>query len=626
MGEVVAGLVFAITLVCTSACQADSPSSSPVTSGSNPDLEYKPSALYPSPDRLTLSPGSTAYFVDPVNGDDARSGKQPASAWKSLARVNALALRAGDRVVIAPGDLHETLKPNAIGTVSKPVIVQFSEGRHIFRADRAIRLRYFVSNSADAPDIPRPIGILIKNCRHLRIVGRGHCDILYGDRMTQMINDQSEDITYAGLSFDMIRPTVSEYRVLATGANTVDIQVAEGSTYTIDQGRFSWTGDIGPGWTMVQEANPETGQCWRRGQWDPFSAARAEDLGGSRVRLTYKSGVDGMLAGHQYQFRNVERDTTSAVNTRCKDMTFRDCNFYALPGMGIVSQFTENLVFERVNVIPRPGTIRTCAAWADCFHFSGCRGRILVDSCKFSGTQDDPINIHGTYLRLIEKTAPSQVLVRFMHPQTYGFAAFQAGDRVHFVNHAILLPYAAGRIKSVERKTDKDWLLTLDGDIPRFAPNDVVDNISWYPDVTIRHCSVTMDSCRGFLITTRGKVVVEDNVFTRTAMSAIDISDDANSWFESGSVHDVTIRRNRFIECGEPVIRIWPEIQAAKPDEPVHENIRIVDNFFEGGGVSARSVKGLTITGNRFTANTLPVQQEACTEVKMDGNKLGIKD
>jgi hypothetical protein len=572
--------------------------------------------------------GETTYFVDPAKGNDANAGRQANKAWRSLVKVNALKLGPGDKVVIAPGVMHETLQPNAAGMQAKPAVIQFTPGRHEFRADRAALLSYFVSNSADAPEKPRPVGILVKNARHLQFLGGNNSEIWFGDRMTELINDHSENITYAGLNFDMVRPTVSEFRVLETSANSVVIQVAEGSTYTIEKGRFAWSGDLGPGWTMVQEALPGAGKCWRLGKWDPFSTAEAEDLGGGRVRLSFKNGVGEMAAGRQFQFRNVERDTASAVNTRSKDIVFRDCNFYALPGMAIVSQFTENITFQRVNVVPRPGTIRTCPAWADCFHFSGCRGNVIIDSCNFSGTQDDPINVHGTHLRLIERTGPNQVLVRFMHPQTYGFAAFQPGDEINFVSHVNLRAYASGKVTAIEKRTDKDWVLTLVDAVPQFAPDDVVDNISWYPNLTIRNCSVRLDSCRGFLITTRGTVLVENNTFYRTTMSAIDIADDANSWFESGPVRDVTIRGNKFIQCGNPVIRIMPENHTAKPDEPVHMNIRIHDNFFDlaaGAAVAAKSVRGLTITGNRFTTNVVPVEQQACTEVVVDRNETGVQ-
>ena len=164
-------------------------------------------------------------------------------------------------------------------------------------------------------------------------------------------------------------------------------------------------------------------------------------------------------------------------------LVFRDCRFYALPGMGIVSQFTENLTFQHVQVVPRPGTLRTCPAWADCFHFSGCKGKVLIDSCTFSGTQDDPINVHGTYLRLVQTEDHNRVLVRFMHPQTYGFAAFQPGHSVEFVSSASLRAYAASKVVRVERRSDTDWVLTLNDNVPDFKQGDVLDNVTWYPDL-----------------------------------------------------------------------------------------------------------------------------------------------
>ena len=132
-----------------------------------PNAEFCPASLYPPADKLIPSPGTTTYFVDPVNGDDANAGASAGKPWKNFAKVNALALAPGDKVIIAPGVHRDTLKPSAIGSKEKPVVIQFLSGRHEFRADGAIKLCYFVSNSADAPLKPRPIGILVKNARHL---------------------------------------------------------------------------------------------------------------------------------------------------------------------------------------------------------------------------------------------------------------------------------------------------------------------------------------------------------------------------------------------------------------------------------------------------------------------------
>lgn len=575
--------------------------------------DFLPPDLYPPADKLLVSPGNTTYTVDPAKGEDMR-------------KINKLKLAPGDRVLIAPGLHEETLFPNATGTQQNPVVIQFLPGRHEFRARQAARLSYFVSNSADEPQKPRPIGIVVKNNRHLKITGDSGSELWFADRMTYFINDHSGHVEFSGLSFDMARPTVSEFRVLESTTNSATLQMAEGSTYSITNGQFTWTGDLGSGSLMTQEAELNSGRCWRRGQWNPFSAAAAEGLSNGVVRLNFKSANPGLTAGHQFQFRNVTRDNTSAVNTRCGDIVFRDCHFYTLPGMGIVSQFSENLTFERVQVAPRPGSGRTSPAWADCFHFSGCRGKILVDSCNFSGMQDDAINVHGTHLRIIEKTGTNQALVRFMHPQTYGFAAFAPGDHIEWVNHATLRAYASNQVTAVERKSDKDWLLTLAQPVGEFGKDDVVDNVSWYPDITIRHCTVSMDSCRGFLITTRGQALVEDCTFTRTAMSAILVEDDAEGWFESGPIRGLTLRNNLFIECADPVTCLNPQNKNTDPALTVHENIRIEGNRFVGGGISAKSVRGLTIIDNQFSSAQLPLSATGCTNVATAGNILNAQD
>jgi hypothetical protein len=586
------------------------------------DLE--PHTLYPTQEELVSSPGSRTYFVDPVTGIDSNGGTSMGRAWKSIARLNHMRLSPGDCVVIAPGLHEETLKPSAFGTSMHQVTIKFLPGIHEFSVDNALRRPWFISNSCDAPQIPKPIGILVENCRHLRLEGDRKAEIRLGGRMIEFINNHSEDIQYSGLTFDLKRPTVSEFRVLNTDGNGAEVQIAEGSTYEIKEGHFAWTGDIGSGWVMAQQADPQTGKCWRMGQWDPFQSATASEIEPGKVRLTYAKGHFEMEPGRQFQFRHVIRDSAGGHNNLCKDIVFRDCDFYALTNMGIVSQFTENITFQRVRVAPPAGTIRTCPSWADAFHFSSCKGKILVEACEFSGLQDDPINVHGTHLRIVEKTAENALHVRFMQSQTYGFPPFVVGDEIAVIDHSLLreLPGNLRRkVTSIAPLTGdtsgKEWEIRLNGPAPKFGMDDVVDNLTWYPDFTARNNFVTMDSCRGFLITTRGKVVVEGNLFNRCAMPGILISDDAHDWFESGPVRDVTIRNNQFIGCG---IEISPQTSSNDPNLWVHENIRIEGNTFsEGAGIVAAGVRGLTIISN--IAAKVDVKP-SCSKVLTDGKTV----
>ena len=99
-------------------------------------------------------------------------------------------------------------------------------------------------------------------------------------------------------------------------------------------------------------------------------------------------------------------------------------------GMGVVSQFSENIIFNNLKIAPRPGSLRTNSSWADNLHFSGCRGKIIVRDCVLGASHDDAINVHGTHLRIVDQPAPNKITVRFMHPQTFGFDAFAVGDRI----------------------------------------------------------------------------------------------------------------------------------------------------------------------------------------------------
>lgn len=572
------------------------------------------------------SPGDTTYLVDPSHGNDTNPVGKP---WKTFGKLNSIKLAPGDKVVISPGLQEESLKPMGGGTVEKPVVIQFLPGTHTIGIQKVERVPMFVSNSMDSQD-PKPVGILIDGFKHLRLQGGGvdgdgKTTILYDGRMVEIFNHHAEDITFTGLVFDLKRPTVSEFRVLESRPSQAVIQVAEGSDYSVENGKFRWQGDWGPG-AFCQTLNIEEGRCRRirtpRG-WSPEGQmdASARDLGGRKVRLDYPNGETGLQPGHQYHFRNIKRDSVGVHNSRSKDIVFRDCDFYALTGMGFVSQFTENITFQRVNVAPPRESIRTCPAWADILHFSNCKGLILVDSCRFSGMQDDAINCHGTYLRIIEKLGENRLLLRFTHHQTYGFAAFSPGDEVAVICAKKMREYAGNprrKVTAIERKSDRDWILTLDGTVPHFGEIDVIDNITWHPDITVRNNHFSVAPVSGFLLTTPGKAIVENNTFHRCRAFAISMSADSLSWFESAPVRDVLIRGNTFIECD---VMVNPALETISADEPIHENIRIIGNNFDRAGVSAMGARNLTITDNRSAGGPLPIKLDpSCTATQVNNN------
>jgi hypothetical protein len=579
--------------------------------------------LYPPEEQRRPSPGHTTYHIDPAEGDDARSGLAPKLAWRTFRRVNQLRLAPGDRVeIIAPGAFHETLMLTGAGTAEAPVEVRFSRGRYDFHPDHAFRDTYQISNTNDDPAGRKAVGILLAGARHFRISGPG-ATLVYRGKMIEVCVDRSEDITLSGLQFDYHRPTVSEFKVAAVGDGYVDLQIHKDSWYAIKDGHITWEGE---GWSyqtgLAQELDLTTNEVWRRR--DPLKGLTLEEIKPFLVRAR---GRHDMKAGRIYQIRDILRDCAGVFTRLSRNITWRDVKFRFLHGMGLVNQFSEDLTFDSVIIVPDEAGGRTTAAWADCFQASGCRGKLLLKDCVFSGAHDDAVNIHGTYLRVVERLPDRQVKVRFMHPQTYGFLAFHTGDEIEFVRWNSLANYGPNRVKEARPLTPMELLLTLEKAVPdEFRSNDVLENVSWTPEVDIRGCSVSRIPTNGFLIATRRPALVEDNKFLGTHMSAILVGADAQRWFESGCVRDMILRGNRFLRCGEPAVHLDPSNTVA--NNAVHRNIRVENNEFVLRGTT--SVKARGTSGLRFTGNTVrsgptsddarAVQTSDCADVLIKRN------
>lgn len=568
------------------------------------------------------STDGTDYYIHPVKGDDAHSGREKGKPWQTFAPINTLSLGAGDRVhILAPGQFERTLQIRGSGSKAAPIEVHFAPGRYDFFPAKAIRQKFNISNTNADPNGEKAIGIFLDGAKHVRINGHG-ARIVFRGKVIEVCIDRSEDIRIADLHFDYHRPTVSEYRVTGIDGDIHHIEVHPDSKYRIEEGRLIW---VGEGWektgNLTQELNPETDEV-RRTRIS-LADLTIEEIEPFRLRAKGKSK---MKLDHVYQVRDTFRDYAAVFTRRSKDVVWKDVNFYFLHGMGLVSQFSENLTFDNVLIAPDPASGRTTAAWADGIHVSGCRGRVVIRNCKFSGMHDDPINIHGTHLRVVEKVSDNQVKVRFMHDQTFGFIAFNPGDEITFVRWDSLETYAPNVVEAAEFLNPKEMLLTLERPVPEeLREKDVIENVTWTPEVLISGCEVRRTPTRGFLITTRRKALVENNKFYRTRMSAILLENDASGWYESGAIRDLTIRNNKFFYCREPVIHINPRNRVA--NDAVHRNIRILGNCFKLSdklAIQGHSTTGLTIKGNAFYADHAldddAIQVSDCAGVVIEEN------
>lgn len=535
------------------------------------------------------------------------------------------AAQAGSRditIIMQPGKRDVTRELKEMVDVLKTwkyrrAKIIFPPGVYNISREKSTPRVQHISNTASAQENPDPTkhyGLYLHGLKNVTISGYGATLLTHGE-MTAIAIDSCRNIRIEGLTIDAADPSVAEMTVLHRSDSTLIAIPSPKTRYRIDgSGRLKWTGSgwefgggiaqIYNGATTLRTASPMT------------RYTRVTRLGEGAILFHYNPGrAPEANAGDVYQMRHSIRNEVATFINQSKRVSFKDVNYRYMGNFGMVGQNSRDITLRRVVCAPEAGSGQTCAGFADFVQMSGCRGKIRVIDCTFVGSHDDPINVHGTHLKVV-RVDGSTLGVRYMHPQTFGFPPFFAGDRLDLVDPHTLIPAASARVTAVRAVNDYDWEVALDTDLsPTVAAlgEAVVENVSANPDVEIRGCRFTLTPTRGILVTTRGKVRITDNLFDRLPMSAILIADDARSWYESGPVRDVVIRNNTFRNCASPVIWVNPEND--RNVAPVHRNVRIIGNRFEGDNmqdtecslleiIDVRSCDDLVIKANKLPNST----------------------
>lgn len=572
----------------------------------------------------------------------------------SYSYVSASAEPAYERTIVNAADFG--VRANSYENASAAIVraVQFCkgktgitlrlpEGRIDVWPEYAEKRELFISNGTETDTLSKQknIAFLLVNLQDFELEGQNTLVVLHGKMISFAVLD-SRDIKISGIRFDYERPTMSEFTVQAISPTETTLEVHPKSSYAIEKGKFVLYGE---GWKSKSHHTirlDSATDMMYYSNWRATEQSVATELATGLVQFKGDFSKSNWKAGDRLSVRDPYRDNTGALIWKSKDILLRDLTMHYMHGLGIVSQFSENISLVKVRVEPPAESGRVISSFADCFHFSGCKGKILIDSCYTSGAHDDPINVHGTHLKILAVSDARKLRVGFMHHQTYGIEAFFQGDSVAYVEAATLLPIALGKVKQAGMISRKEMELEMENDLPPgIEKGHVLENLTWTPELEIRNSHFERTNTRGILVTTRKKVVIDNNRFVRTGMHAILIADDASSWYESGPVQDLLIQNNRFEECGfnsgpgNHVIAIAPENHRLVEKKYVHKNIRIQNNYFkvyDAPLVSARSVDGLVFSNNTVELSPLFPPKEArasfhltaSTKVTIQGNKMQI--
>lgn len=528
----------------------------------------------------------------------------------------------------------------------KDVVLKLPGGRIDLWPEGAFKEELYISNSTENDTLSKVknIAFWLENLENFTVEGNNTLIMLHG-KMVSFAMVNSKNITLKNLRFDYERPTMSEMTIRSVTDMVIETGIHPDSRYVIENERLIFYGE---GWksnahhTILFRPALET---MVYSNLRPFLSSKAIQTGPFSIRFEGEFSGTRFRTGDVLTTRDPYRDNCGGFINRSANVSLYNVNMHFIHGMGIVSQFSENISMRKVRVAPREESGRIIAAFADCFHFSGCKGLVSIDSCYTSGAHDDPINVHGTHLKITDILGENKIKVRFMHHQTYGFEAFFAGDSIAFVNAPTLQPVAYSKVASAKLINLREMEIELDRPLPKIAETgQVIENITWTPEVRVTNNFFTRVNTRGLLITTRRRVLIENNHFSHTGMHAILIANDASSWYESGPVNDVTIRNNVFENGGynsapnNYVIAISPENHESVNGFYVHRNIRIEGNTFlvyDSPLLTAKSTAGLSFVNNtvvRYDFEELPQGNRPgfnlnhCRDVTITGNTWQMMD
>lgn len=516
----------------------------------------------------------------------------------------------------------------------------FPKGEYHFYPDQAHEKQLFISNH-DQEGLRR-IAFPIFQMNNLTVDGQGSEFIFHGPMIPFVVED-SNHIVIKNLVIDWEQPMFAQGIVTRSDADSFDVQMSPHQPYRLERNRIQFK--FGK-WEPV----------WGMNEFDPNTNAPAyqsgDRFGWGRVRDTHVEEVEpGVITFHGLgpyipQVGNIvalrfgRRENPAFFINGGAHINFDTICVHHAPGMGLIAQKCDSIHLHRFEVKLREGSGRIVSATADATHFVYCRGLIRIEHCLFENQLDDPCNIHGIYAKITERLRDDQLLIELAHGMAKGIEIAGSGDEFSFVSHESLQAYSSASVKDV-RYLNKDYMIiTFDQPLSdRVRINDVVENLSWSPDVIITHNIIRANRARGLLLTTSGDILVEHNKISVPG-SGIKVSGDANSWFESGAVKQLSIRHNEFIDCnyccpdwGRAVIDIDPEIEIPEQFEGYyHRNISIEHNrfvAFDTGIVYGLSVDGLTFAHNVIENSSTyephhvmqyPIELKASKNVNMEGN------
>lgn len=496
----------------------------------------------------------------------------------------------------------------------------FEKGTYLFFPDFATEKYIFTSNNDEG--LKRFL-FNLSGMSNLEIDGQGSSFIFDG-YVCPFLIDNAKNISIKNFSIDYKRTFHSEGTIVAAYQDSLDIAFSNAFPYSVKNNKLMFTGDQVIGKDNAGEPKRVVYPFWHLLEFDALKREPApyahdylnvqnmvvKELKPGLVRIFFPR-LKGTV-GNTLIFNATDRMISAFTVSESQDVNFENLTIYHAGGMGIVAQRSKNILLYKVDVVAPAG--RMLSLTADATHFVSCSGKITMKNCKFESAMDDATNIHGIYVKIIKLISPTDALVKLIHYQQFGFDFLKPKTKVEITEAESLNPYQENTVVKSVRLNKEFTKVTFAQPISeKVKVGDVIAASDEYPDVLVDNCTIQKNRARGFLLGSRGKIVIQNSYF-HTQCAPLLMEGDGRFWFEQAGVRDLTIKNNVFDNCnyslmlGLGVIMVGSGIEESKrPESRYNRNILIENNTFKLANpciLSLYSVDNLTFKNNKITKTT----------------------
>ena len=323
---------------------------------------------------------------------------------------------------------------------------------------------------------------------------------------------------------------------------------------------------------------------------------------GTRVSLRLATGNDYVI--------NVSAST---------DLIFQSLTMHnSLNGGIIVGGRCQDMTVQGLTVKPE-NEQSLFSLNADILHISALGGSLHVENCHFERPGDDCVNVH--HMAYVADSVDGKTVTVRAPRFSFDSSWARKGDKIDFYDPDTFALLGSATVLAINGNQ-----YTLDTVPEGVGAGGVMSNQALRPQTVIQNTTVISNRARGFLLQT-DNALVENCTFKDTALAAILIAPDLESWYEMSPANTVTVQKNTFENCGEyasGIIQITTNHDTPAMTYPscIHKNITITENTFVSGNKNALygvCIDTLTFQNNGFSnPQNNRVTLKSCKNITLD--------